>query len=147
MWYHNKLIYLFSTIIWAKKYFGLGNEMVLCYLTFIEMHVKQDHLQITLPPAKLSATSTSDVVLKVLHQHLKWTFFFVFLCEKKNGCYFCSQLVSQKFLSAVAMNASKGHGRTNVFHTCCCRGWSWREVGVIIRKTHSVLKSNKSRSL
>ena len=74
--------------------------------------------------------------------------FFVFLCEKKNGCYFCSQLVSQKFLSAVAMNASKGHGRTNVFHTCCCcRGWSWREVGVIIRKTHSVLNSNKSKSL
>ena len=97
--------------------------------------------------AKLSATSTSDVVLKVIHQHLKWTFFCIFVWEK-NGCYFCSQLVSQKFLSAVAMNASKGHGRTNVFHTCCCcRGWSWREVGVIIRKTHSVLNSNKSKSL
>ena len=31
-------------------------------------------------------------------------FVFFFVCEKKNGCYFCSQF-EPEFLSAVAMNA------------------------------------------
>ena len=89
------------------------------------------------------------VLVKVLHQHLKWTFFLYFCVRKKMDVIFVLSWWARNFCLQLQWMQVKGMGgRTNVFHTCCCcRGWSWREVGVIIRKTHSVLKSNKSKSL